>query len=313
MKSRFQGRLAKREPVSVQEELSVKFRKMLGLPGPTRFGDPFGLLPLCQSLGLGDKSKAILKLCRPSVAIDAAGKRPDLSHTSSYLGGHPALPEQFTWPVDESGSPLKFVGQLSCSELSLAQLSGFPEEGLISIFLDVFDDEPSVAKVYHFSLKRDLVRKAPPGENLEHSALRANFSTIPSLPRPGSLEYEKLALTEDESDSYYQLLVELEESLEPAELRCSGNPPFSDEDGCYPDSGVPSDWEFFLAVRDVEALGISWPETGCAMLWVPKSDGRFTDGQAELTWQTIEVDWDDEEDEDEDDTSDDEDDEETEE
>lgn len=308
MKSRFDECLEKREPVSVPEELSVKFRKMLGLPGPTRFGDPFGLLPLCQSLGLGDKSKAILKVCRASVAIDAAEERPDFSHTSSYLGGHPALPERFTWPLAQTGVPLKFVGQLACSELSLAQLSGFPEEGLISIFLDTLDDEPSVVKVYHFSLKRDLVRQAPPGESLVHSAFRANFATIPSLPRPGSAEYEKLAFSEDESDAYYQLLIELEESLEPAELRCSGHPPFSDEDGCYPETGVPSDWEFFLAVRDVETLGISWPETGCAMLWIPKSEGRFVDGQAELTWQTIEVDWDDEEDEDENDTSDEEDD-----
>ncbi len=270
---------------------------MLGLPGPTRFGDPFGLLPLCQSLGLSNKAKAILKVCQPSVAIDLAEERPDLSHTASYLGGHPAFPERFPWPLTSSGEPMRFVGQFSCTELSLAQLSGFPEEGLISIFLDVLDDEPSEVRVFHFSLKRDLIRRPPPGENLEPSAFRANFTTIPSLPRPGSLEYEKLNLSDDEVDSYYQLLLEIEESLEPAEFRCSGHPPFSDEEGCYPEAGEPSDWDFFLAIRDVESLGIAWPETGCAMLWIPHTQGRFQDGQAELTWQTIEVDWDDDDDE----------------
>lgn len=268
---------------------------MLGLPGPTRFGDPFGLLPLCESLGLEKKAKAILKSCRPSVAVDIAEERADLPHTGSYLGGHPALPDRFAWPFSQAGKSMKFMGQFSCSELALAKLSGFPEEGLISIFMDVLDDEPSEAQIYHFSLKRDLLRQPLPDGRGETPTFRASFSTIPSLPRPGSLEYEHLSLSEDEADAYYQLLVEIEESLEPCQIRCSGHPPFSDEEGCYPDAGDPSDWEFFLAVRDVEELEIAWPETGCAMLWLPKNEDRLSGQRTGLTWQTIDADWDEEE------------------
>lgn len=284
----------KREVWERQEAVEVKFRKMLGLPGPTRFGDPFGLLPLCESLGLGDKAQAILKSCQAAAAVDVAEERPDLPHTASYLGGQPAVPERFSWPASQAGTPMRFVGQFACSELSLAKLSGFPEEGLISIFLDALDDEAKEAQVYHFSLKRELRRQSSPSGLAETSTYRANFSTIPSLPRPGSLEYEAMAFSEDEADAYYQLLVELEESLEPCHIRCSGHAPFSDEDGCYPEVGEPAEWDFFLAVRDVEELEIAWPETGCAMLWLPKGAERFSGRRTGLTWQTIDADWDDE-------------------
>ena len=270
---------------------------MFGQSEPPRFDDPFGLLPLCQALGLAAEAKTILRACRPSVAVDLAETRPDLPHTGSYLGGDPALPERFGWPRDAEGEPLKFLGQFACSELSLARLTGLPEEGLISIFLDALDDEPGLAHVYHFSLTLDLMRRPPPGA-FPGPGYRATFHTIPSLPRPGSPEYQKLGLDEDGEDAYYQLLLEVEDSVQPCHLRCGGHPPFSDEEGCYPEEGGAEEWDFFLAVRDVEELGVAWPETGAAMLWIPKVK-PFAAGRAELTWQSVDDEWDEDEDEDE--------------
>lgn len=290
-----EGIKGKREARRIQEPLKVKFRKMLGLPGPTRFGDPFGLLPLCQSLGLDEKARAILRSCRAAGAVDVAEMRSDLPHTASYLGGHPALPYRFPWPSSQSARPMRFVGQFACSELALAKLTSLPDEGLLSVFMDALDDEPKEAQVYHFSLTKDLCRQTPPPGQAQSPAFRAAFSTIPSLPRPGSLEYEALALCEDDADAYYQLLLELEEGLEPSPLRCSGHPPFSDEEGSYPDRGDPRDWEFFLALKDVEELELAWPETGCVMLWLPRSAERFSGKQTALSWQPLEVDWEEDE------------------
>jgi hypothetical protein len=277
----------------------VKFGKIFGRPEPPRLNDPFALLPLCRALGLTAEAPAIIASCRPSVAIDLSGPRALLPHTGSYLGGHPALPDRFAWPRSSQGEPMKFLGQFSCSELVLAKLSGLPEEGLLSIFLDVLDDEPGEAQIYHFSLKQDLLRRPPPDSLSDGSAYRPVFHTIPSLPRPASPEYQALGMSEDAQDAYYQLLLEVEENIEPCQLRCGGHPPFSEEEGCYPEQGGAQEWSFFLAVRDIEELGVLWPETGCAMLWVPRSleGGPGTlDGRAELTWQTVD-DWEDEDEE----------------
>ncbi len=269
---------------------------MFGGGGSARFDDPFRLLPIGQSVGLSQReSRAVLAQCRPSVAIDLAESRSDLPHSGSCLGGQPALPDAFPWPQDDEGRPLRFVGQFACADLALARLSGYPDEGLISIFLDTFDDEPATARIFYFSLKRDLMRRRAPAGMEEPPCYRLTFHTIPSLPRPGSQEYQDLRLDDDAEDAYYQLLLEVEEGLHPCQLRCGGHPPFSEEEGCYPADGGHAEWEFFLALRDVDELGISWPESGAVMLWLPREAARFVDGRAALTWQAV---WDDEDDED---------------
>lgn len=258
-----------------------------------RFDDPFRILPTAQAVGLSAREcRSVLAACRPSVAVDLAEARGDLPHSASCLGGQPALPDDLPWPTDDADRPLRFVGQFACSELALARLADVPDEGLISVFLDAFDDEPKTARVFYFSLKRDLMRRAAPTGVEESPRHRPTFHTIPSLPRPGSLEYSELSLDDDAEEAYFQLLMEVEEKLHPCQLRCGGHPPFSDEEGCYPQPGGHQRWEFFLALRDVEQLGISWPESGAAMIWLPRRD-RFAQGLAALTWQSV---WDDEED-----------------
>lgn len=288
----------KRELFFVQETRLVKFGKIFSRSRPARLEDPFELLPLCRGLGLEAKAPAILSACLPSVAIDIAEPRNDLPHSGSCLGGYPALPDNFEWPRQSDGEPMKFLGQFTCSELTLAKLTGLPEEGLLSIFLDTFDDEANEVFVYHFSLKQDLLRRQGPRDLGERPAFRPTFHPIPSLPRPGSIEYTQLALDEDEQDAYYQLLIELEESLEPCQLRCGGHPPFCDEDGCYPEQGGEREWSFFLALRDIEELELVWPETGAVMIWAPKGVPISNIGTATLTWQTVD-DWEEEDDDDE--------------
>lgn len=271
----------------------MRFGKIFGRSRPPRIEDPFELLPLCREVGLEAKAAQLAGACRPSVAIDPAERRADLPHSGSSLGGPPALPDRFPWPRNDDGEPLHFLAQFACSELALAKLTGLPEEGLISVFLDALEDEPHEVRVYHFSLKSDLMRRPTPAELVERPAFRPSFHTIPSLPRPGSPEYRALALDEEEQDAYYQLLLELEESLQPCHLRCGGHPPFCQEDGCYPSDGGARAWDFFLALRDIEVLDVTWPETGAIMIWLPKAQRFSHSGEATLTWQDVDDDWDD--------------------
>ncbi len=245
--------------------------------------DPFELFPLLEELGLEEHGEAILKACRPCVELELAEFNKELPHTASRLGGHPALPDKFDWPQSGEGEPMVFLGQFTCQELSLAKYPNLPDEGLISVFLDTLEDEPEECQIFYLSLKRDLVRVRPPDSRFEEKlAYRPVFKTGPSLPPIASPEFLALGLDSDLYQDYEEVLDEVEQRRDSTTLQCGGHAPFRSPVGAYPEEG---DWEFFLAVHDVEELGINWAEGGCAYLWLPLPD-RFQEGQASLTWQT---------------------------
>jgi hypothetical protein len=137
-------------------------------------------------------------------------------------------------------------------------------------------------------------------------AYRPTFHAIITIPRPDSKEYAQLRLSQEEKEAYNDLLDELDSRLEPSALQLGGHPPYRLGEEAIPpvDDG---NWEFFLAVHDVDELFVSWPEGGCAFIWLPPLDTRFRRGRAALTYQVLEYedweedeeDWDDEDEEDE--------------
>lgn len=264
-------------------------------------GDYFGLGPLCNKLGLASKARKIVKSSRPAVEIRFAEFDCDLPHVASRVGGHPALPDDTDWPLSTDGTPMVFLAQFSCDELATERYEGLPDEGLISVFLDTLDDVPEEARVYHYSLSRDMRRRPPPNSSsTEKMAYRPTFHAIITIPRPDSKEFTELRLSEEEKTLYNRLLDELDSKLEPSALQLGGHPPYRLEEEAVPavDDG---NWEFFLAVHDVEELFVSWPEGGCAFLWLPPLDTRFRRGRAALTYQLLEYEeWAEDEDEDED-------------
>ena len=266
-------------------------------------GDQFGLGRLCSKHGLTSKAKRIVRSARGGVEIRLAEFDCSLAHVASRVGGHPALPDDMDWPISSDGEPMIFLAQFSCDELTTERYEGLPDEGLISVFLNTMDDQPEVALVYHFSLARDMRRRPPPNSSsTEKMAYRPTFHAIATIPRPDSKEYNALRLSSEEKDGYNDLLDELDSRLEPSALQLGGHPPYRLDEEAVPnvDSG---NWEFFLAVHDVEELFVSWPEGGCAFIWLPPLDTRFRRGRAALTWQVLESDdwaedeWDEEEEE----------------
>lgn len=269
-------------------------------------GDHFGLGPLCERLGMGKKSREIVESSRNAVEIRLAEFDCHLAHTASRVGGHPALPDDTEWPLSMDGEPLTFLAQLSCGELATERYEGLPDEGLISIFLDSMSTEPEEAKVFYYSLAKDMRRRPPPNASTtEKMAYRPTFHAITTVPRPDSVAYEALKLTHEEKELYNDLLDELDENLDSSALQLGGHPPYRLSEEAIPpvDDG---NWEFFLAVHDIEELFVSWPEGGCAFVWLPPLDTRFRRGRAALTWQVTDADadWDDEDDWDEDEDDD---------
>lgn len=259
-------------------------------------GDYFGLGALCEKHGLARKSKKIVTASRHAVEIRLAEFNCTLPHVASRVGGHPALPDDEAWPISVDGDPMVFLAQFTCDELANERYEGLPDEGLISIFLDTMDAEPSEARVYHYSLTRDMRRRPPPNASTtEKMAYRPTFQAIISIPRPDSREYGALKLSKEEKESYNDLLDELDDSLDNSALQLGGHPPYRLEKEAIP-SVDDGNWEFFLAVHDVEELFVSWPEGGCAFVWIPPLDTRFRRGRAALTWQVLEDDWSEDED-----------------
>jgi hypothetical protein len=123
-------------------------------------------------------------------------------------------------------------------------------------------------------------------------AYRPSFRAITTIPRPDSREYEALNLTDEEKELYNDILDDLDALLDSSALQLGGHPPYRLEEEAVPevDSG---NWEFFLAVHDIEELFVSWPEGGCAFIWLPPLDTRFRRGRAALTWQQLDT-WDEE-------------------
>lgn len=264
-------------------------------------GDRFGLGPLCDNHGLAQKAVKIVKSSRNAVEIRLAEFNCQLPHTASRVGGYPALPDDVDWPISNDGEPMVFLAQFSCGELATERYEGLPDEGLISVFLNTMDQEPSEARIFHYSLTRDMRRRQPPNSpSKEKMAYRPTFHAITTIPRPDSVEYSALDLDAGEKEAYNDLLDELDQCLDSSALQLGGHPPYRLEREDVP--GVDDgNWEFFLAVHDIEELFVSWPEGGCAFLWIPPLDTRFRRGRASLTWQVLD-DWeeDDEDDWDED-------------
>lgn len=280
-------------------------RRLFGEDESSIRGDYFGLGPRCHQHGLGSKARKIVTSARNAVEIRLAEFDCETPHIASRVGGHPALPDDVEWPISNEGEPMVFLAQFSCDELATERYQGLPDEGLLSVFLDTLDDTPEEARVFYYSLTRDMRRRPPPNSSAtEKMAYRPSFHAIITIPRPDSKEYDDLRLSEREKEAYNDLLDELDAELDPSALQLGGHPPYRLEEEAIPivDDG---NWEFFLAVHDLEELFVSWPEGGCAFIWIPPLDTRFRRGRASVTWQVLdyeewtEEDWEeDEEDED---------------
>ena len=125
---------------------------------------------LARESGLGPWADQLAAVALPSARIlldDGPGEL-----LGARLGGDPAMPSGFEWPMRNDGGALAFVGQIRLEEVArLDIVSWLPDSGMLSVFYDADDPPWSSAledrarwRVVWFADLSDLEARRPPAD-----------------------------------------------------------------------------------------------------------------------------------------------------
>lgn len=142
--------------------------------------------------GLGDFKDLFHKLSRRSIDLRtprdlSPEKLADLQSKlvvgASRLGGSPDLPSIGDWPVAEDHTDverkMRFLAQLNCADLAKLQ-DYLPRSGLISFFIDQWNDHPSIVRAIYFpSIEGLSTVKPPEAESLSDGEPADAFPGVP--------------------------------------------------------------------------------------------------------------------------------------
>lgn len=162
-----------------------------------------------------DRAAAILALARTAIVLWPRRVPAEAPAAGSHLGGMPGVPAAWSWPVffDE---PMLFLGQIDCADLAgFAAAAGLPRQGVLTFFGDhdavTGCTEPvGLGETCYFPRRDALVAAPAPVEDfkiLPRCALQ--FYETVDLPDPRSDTIERLQLSGDEADRYWQIWLAL--------------------------------------------------------------------------------------------------------
>lgn len=252
------------------------------------------------------------KLARNEIRISYSTAEKVLSLCSSKIGGNPAVPADFIWPMytDEDGTsrPLSFMAQINLKETAKYDKEGLlPKKGILSFFYDLYampwgfdPKDKGAARVYYFSDETELISMdAPeqPEEETEIPALAVAFEEHISLPYPENLydadfdwdEYEEccedLGYESDEMGDVTKLLGFPDVIQSPMETECEAVTR-GYRQGCpEDDAGIPdaekadikakaSQWIllFQMGTIPTDEGEIMFGDCGHLYFWIKKSD-----------------------------------------
>src|SRR5262249_33519287 len=95
-------------------QVTVSPECLVRRPGERWCGMAADLASYVNELGLGEHSKFLLGIARPSVEIITAGD--PVTRGCSKFGGSPDLPAECKWPHHKLG-PYRFVGQINLADI----------------------------------------------------------------------------------------------------------------------------------------------------------------------------------------------------
>ena len=161
----------------------------------------------------------LLKIAKNEIRLKYYGSDTSLDMTASKIGGRPAVPADFEWPVytglicgDEDSEkktrPLSFLAQINLKEIAGMDAGHLlPENGILSFFYDLetmtwgFDpDDKGSARVFYFTENTDMKLADIPEELDEEFVLpelAVDFEEHISLPGYGDKD-DELGLSRDE-------------------------------------------------------------------------------------------------------------------
>lgn len=164
-------------------------------------------------------TKKLLEIARSEIRLKYFKSDSPLDLTASRIGGKPAVPEDFEWPVytgvicgeedsEKKTRPLSFLAQIDLEEIrALDKEHRLPEDGILSFFYDLetmtwgFDpDDKGSAQVFYFPKDRAVLAADIPEELDEEFVipeLAVSFEPHISLPGYGDKD-DELGLSRDE-------------------------------------------------------------------------------------------------------------------
>lgn len=207
---------------------------------------------------------------------------------SSKIGGCADLPEWTAWPEAE-GYPLAFVAQIRFSDFA-EQFPGcpLPSDGLLSIFCSVRSpgrQDPRACRVlYHAAGTRDLHRLLPKDTEphpAPYPAAKIEFFEAISLPSPHSPLLQRLALDDQEMETYVAFHTGLLGSVEDPFHQILGyGTECGEDDDCAPGRETTAHdledkleaWVLLLQLGADPETGLGWTGGSLLDVWVRRDD-----------------------------------------
>ncbi len=132
--------------------------------------------------------------------------------SASRFGGLPVVPAGWSWPEDNEGRPLLFLGQINCAEVSaVARLPWLPERGLLSFFGDRDEVQGcgpfGAAPIVDYFADTALLKSTamPVADFGPLIACGLDYFPTVELPDPDSAAIARLGLSEAERAAYHDL------------------------------------------------------------------------------------------------------------
>lgn len=229
---------------------------------------------------------------------------PDLPTTigTSRLGGLPDLPDEIDWPT-WNGVPLAFIAQINVAEGEPFDLEEcLPKSGMLYFFYEAarqtwgYDpkDSGSCRVLFYEGPVSDLTRRKAPGDLPSECAFPMQAVLLEPemlLPSWPSIDIERLALSDDEQERYFDLIDALrpqaplhwllghpDQIQNEMQLECqlaSNGIYCGDATGHHdPRRAVlektATDWRLLLQVDSDEHM--TWGDVGHIYFWIRKQD-----------------------------------------
>ncbi|WP_281886607.1 YwqG family protein [Paenibacillus sp. YYML68] len=267
------------------------------------------VIQLVQSSGLNRIESLLISLTLESIRLWTDVEREEIIPIgSSKLGGKPDLPINHEWPQNQGGF-LQFIAQINLGQIASLETTMLPSEGLLSFFYDAleqpwgFDPKDKGSwKVLYFQDMNEFERKVEPFEIQEEGSFgtaRISFETQTSVPSSESMSVERLELSQDDCDRYWELYdkiqehnrsngithkllghpdniqgdMQLECQLVSNGLYCGDSSGYGDPRRTWLEHGAAS-WRLLLQVDSEDEIGMMWGDAGRLYFWIREEDLR---------------------------------------
>ncbi|MFT3847577.1 MAG: YwqG family protein [Propionivibrio sp.] len=253
-----------------------------------------------------------LKAIASSIAVPGVRLVATDEPSRSHFGGTPNLPPGFQWP-EWHERKLGFLARISLTDLHRTrQIDWLPNEGALLFFYD-FEEQPwgfdpkdrgGCAVVLVPDLDNPIAKPTVGAADDGLKYVGINFCVVQTLPSTDRPEVEAISLSDEEQETYWNLLdsesegqpkhriggfpspvqgdhMELECQLVSNGLYCGNSSGYNDPRASELEAGA-RDWRLLLQFDTDDDLEVMWGDCGTLYFWVRAQES--TAGRFENSW-----------------------------